>query len=113
MKYLFLDLISTQSDYVELRYHKRYRKAIVAENGRVDTADQSVISGVGVRVLVDQRWGLRLAILRRAEFQLPSKVQGGVAESWRQKLEEVAAVWREADWQLVTLKAREPGSNKS
>jgi TldD protein len=57
VKHLLLDIIRDQPDFVEIRYHKRYRNELAVENGRVDRADQAVVAGVGVRVMVGNQWG--------------------------------------------------------
>lgn len=43
--------------FVELRYHKKRTRALAVERGRVDTAQVTEHSGVGVRVLEDGTWG--------------------------------------------------------
>lgn len=57
MKSLLEDLIKKNSGFLELRYHKRTSNSLVAQRGRVDVADHSIICGVGVRALVDGAWG--------------------------------------------------------
>ncbi|MBI5364440.1 MAG: TldD/PmbA family protein [Planctomycetes bacterium] len=43
--------------FVELRYHKKRSRALAVEKGRVETAQVTEHTGVGVRVLVDGTWG--------------------------------------------------------
>lgn len=50
-------LRSTGDDFCELRYHKKRSRAVSVERGRVDTAQITEHTGVGVRVLVDGTWG--------------------------------------------------------
>ncbi len=45
------------SGYLELRYHKRQSNSFMAQKGRVDVANHSLVEGVGVRALVDGAWG--------------------------------------------------------
>jgi predicted Zn-dependent protease len=44
-------LRSRGEGFVELRYHKKRSRALAVEKGRVDTAQVTEHSGVGVRVL--------------------------------------------------------------
>jgi len=50
-------LAKNAGGFVELRYHKKKTRAVVVEKGRVDTAQVTEHSGVGVRVLEDGTWG--------------------------------------------------------
>jgi TldD protein len=50
-------LEKSQGGFVELRYHKKRSRAVAVEKGRVDTAQSTEHSGVGVRVLEDGTWG--------------------------------------------------------
>lgn len=50
-------LAKNAGGFVELRYHKKQTRAVVVEKGRVDTAQVSEHSGVGVRVLEHGTWG--------------------------------------------------------
>lgn len=43
--------------FVELRYHKKRSRALAVEKGRVETAQITEHTGVGVRVLEDGTWG--------------------------------------------------------
>lgn len=43
--------------FCELRFHQKKSRAVSVEKGRVDTAQISEHTGVGVRVLVDGTWG--------------------------------------------------------
>ncbi len=43
--------------FVELRYHRKRSRAVAVEKGRVDTAQGTEHTGVGVRVLVDGTFG--------------------------------------------------------
>ena len=57
MKDLLTKLATSQQGFVELRYHKRTSNSFVAQKGRVDVANHSLMEGVGVRALVDGAWG--------------------------------------------------------
>lgn len=57
MKQLLADIIKEESGFVELRYHKRTTNSLMANKGRVDTANHAIVEGVGVRALVDGAWG--------------------------------------------------------
>jgi len=85
MKQLLLEVIRNQSDYVELRYHKRIRNEITAEKGRVEQADQSVVAGVGVRVLSGNYWGFS------ATSRLDRKGIEGAVEQARRNAKLLAA----------------------
>ncbi|MBL8859489.1 MAG: TldD/PmbA family protein [Planctomycetes bacterium] len=50
-------LAQNAGGFVELRYHKKKTRAVAVEKGRVDTAQVTEHSGVGVRVLEDGTWG--------------------------------------------------------
>lgn len=50
-------LAQNAGGFVELRYHKKRTRAVAVEKGRVDTAQITEHSGVGVRVLEDGTWG--------------------------------------------------------
>ncbi len=50
-------LAKNAGGFVELRYHRKKTRAVVVEKGRVDTAQSTEHSGVGVRVLEDGTWG--------------------------------------------------------
>lgn len=55
---LLLDVLARNpGGFVELRYHKKKTRAVVVEKGRVDTAQVTEHSGVGVRVLEDGTFG--------------------------------------------------------
>src|SRR6188508_1491719 len=45
--------------FVELRFHKKRSRALAVEKGRVETAQVTEHTGVGVRVLEDGTWGSR------------------------------------------------------
>ena len=47
----------TGDSFCELRYHKKRSRAVSVEKGRVDTAQITEHTGVGVRVLLDGTWG--------------------------------------------------------
>jgi TldD protein len=91
MKDLLSSLVTKYDDYVEIRYHRRVSNAFKSQMGRVDVANHSVVSGVGVRVLKDGAWGFsattdldQRAILRAIEqaFQNASalsKARSGLA----------------------------------
>ena len=57
MKHLLESVVAKCEGFVELRYHKRTSNSFVAQKGRVDVANHSVVAGVGVRTLVDGAWG--------------------------------------------------------
>jgi len=57
MKNLLKDLTDKASGFVEMRYHKRQTNSFVAQKGRVDVANQTVVSGIGIRAMVDGSWG--------------------------------------------------------
>lgn len=57
MKSLLADLVKKNAGFLELRYHKRTSNSLVAQRGRVDVADHSIVCGIGVRALVDGAWG--------------------------------------------------------
>jgi len=57
MKDLLQDIVKKSQGFIELRYHKRSSNAFVAQKGRVDVANHSVVAGVGVRALIDGAWG--------------------------------------------------------
>ena len=50
-------LDKTGDSFCELRYHKKRSRAVSVEKGRVDTAQITEHTGVGVRVLLDGTWG--------------------------------------------------------
>jgi len=47
----------TRNGYIELRYHRRQSNSFMAQRGRVDVANHSIVEGVGVRALIDGAWG--------------------------------------------------------
>jgi TldD protein len=57
MKELLKSCAAQAGAWVELRYHHRRRNSIVARNGRIETAESIVKSGVGVRTWVDGCYG--------------------------------------------------------
>lgn len=57
MKQILQNLVQRQSDYIELRWHKRTSNSFLATKGRVDVANHSMTEGVGVRALVHGAWG--------------------------------------------------------
>jgi TldD protein len=57
VKQLLNDVIKNQSDYVELRWHRRTANQFLATKGRVDVANQSRTEGVGVRAFIQGAWG--------------------------------------------------------
>lgn len=57
MKQLLQDIVNKSNGYIELRYHKRSSTSLMAQKGRVDTADKSETQGVGIRALVDGAFG--------------------------------------------------------
>ena len=57
MKELLKNCAAQAGAWVELRYHHRRRNTIVARNGRIETAESVVKSGVGVRTWVDGCYG--------------------------------------------------------
>ena len=50
-------LSSTGDEFCELRCHRKRSRAVSVEKGRVDTAQITEHTGVGVRVLVEGTWG--------------------------------------------------------
>jgi len=57
MRDLFERLLARQQGFVELRWHKRTTNQFMAQKGRVDIANHSVVEGVGIRAMVDGAWG--------------------------------------------------------
>lgn len=47
----------SSEDFVEMRFHKKRRRSVSVEKGRVDQAVIAEHTGVGVRVLANGRWG--------------------------------------------------------
>lgn len=52
-----LESVLTGDDFLELRLHDRRARAVLAEDGRVESARSSRHAGVGVRALIDGAWG--------------------------------------------------------
>jgi TldD protein len=83
--------------FVECRYHRRVTRGISVEKGRVDQANISEHSGVGVRVLVDGTWGVattdRLAVdtVRRA-VDAARQAARAAAPSKRERVPELPRV---------------------
>jgi TldD protein len=50
-------LAASPGGFVELRYHKKRTRAVAVEKGRVDNAQVTEHTGIGVRVLEDGTWG--------------------------------------------------------
>lgn len=71
-------LRTKEGGFVELRYHKKRSRAVVVERGRVDTAQSTEHTGVGVRVHESGTWGFastdvaELSAIRRAIDQARS-----------------------------------------
>jgi TldD protein len=57
MKTHLASIVSKQSGWVELRYHRRSSNDFTVQKGRVDIADSTVTAGIGVRVLESGSWG--------------------------------------------------------
>ena len=50
-------LDKSSGGFVELRYHKKRSRAVAVEKGRIETAQSTEHTGVGVRVLEQGTWG--------------------------------------------------------
>jgi TldD protein len=81
---LLCEALRTQEGgFVELRYHKKRSRAVVVEKGRVDTAQSTEHTGVGVRVHESGTWGFastdraELGSIRRAIEQARSAARAG------------------------------------
>ena len=57
LKKLVAQNAAQDNSYVELRYHKRQSNSFMAQRGRVDVANHSLVEGIGVRALIDGAWG--------------------------------------------------------
>jgi TldD protein len=55
---LLVDVLDKNAGgFVELRYHKKRSRAVAVEKGRIETAQSTEHTGVGVRVLEQGTWG--------------------------------------------------------
>jgi TldD protein len=57
MREFLSELLSSESGFVELRYHNKEFRSFSAEKGRIESSAIKKRMGVGVRVLVDGNWG--------------------------------------------------------
>ncbi|MBF0442516.1 MAG: TldD/PmbA family protein [Oligoflexales bacterium] len=78
MKKLLKELVRKSGGFVELRYHKRISNSFIAQRGRVDVADHSEESGVGVRALVEGVWGFAAT----SDLEV-SSIEGAVRDAQR------------------------------
>ncbi len=78
-------LRTKEGGFVELRYHKKRSRAVSVEKGRVDTAQSTEHTGVGVRVHESGTWGFastdqaELGSIRRAIDQARSAARAGAS----------------------------------